>query len=42
MVNTREVVAAFCARYPGATFVMETGRHSLWVPRLLEARGQDG
>jgi hypothetical protein len=28
IVNTREVLTAFCARYPGATFVMETGTHN--------------
>ena len=27
IVNTREVLTAFGARYPGATFVMETGTH---------------
>ena len=27
IVNTREGVIAFGARYPGATFVMETGTH---------------
>jgi transposase len=39
LVNTREVVTAFGARYPGATFVMETGTHSPWVSRLLAAHG---
>ena len=33
IVNTREVLTAFGARYPGATFVMETGTHSPWVSR---------
>ena len=39
IVNTREVLTAFCARYPGATVVMETGTHSPWVSRLLTALG---
>lgn len=39
IVNTREVVTAFCGRYPGATIVMETGTHSPWVSRLVAARG---
>lgn len=39
IVNTPEVVSAFGARYPGATFVMETGTHSPWVARRLSARG---
>lgn len=39
LVNTREVVSAFAARYPGATFVMETGTHSPWISRLLTALG---
>ena len=39
IANTREVVTAFSARYPGATFVMETGTHSPWVSRLLAALG---
>ena len=30
--NTREVLTAFSARYPGATFVMETGTHRPWGP----------
>jgi hypothetical protein len=29
ITNTREVVTAFGARYPGATCVMETGTHSM-------------
>jgi transposase len=37
--NSREVLTAFSARYPGATFVMETGTHSPWVSRLLTAQG---
>lgn len=37
--NTRECLTAFAQRYPGATFVMETGTHSPWVSRLLEALG---
>lgn len=28
IANTREVLTAFCARYPGATIIMETGTHS--------------
>lgn len=39
IVNAREVVTAFCARYPGATIVMETGTHSPWVSRLVSALG---
>ena len=39
IVNTREVLTAFGARYPGATFVMETGTHSPWISRLLTALG---
>jgi transposase len=39
VVNTRECLTAFAARYPDATFVMETGTHSPWVSRLLEALG---
>ena len=39
IVNTREVLTAFCARYPGATIVMETGTHSPWVSRLVAAQG---
>lgn len=35
IVNTREVLTAFCARYPGATVVMETGTHSPWISRLV-------
>jgi hypothetical protein len=34
--NTRECLMAFSPRYPGATFVMETGTHSPWVSRLLQ------
>jgi transposase len=37
--NTRECLTAFAQRQPGATFVMETGTHSPWVSRLLEALG---
>ena len=37
IVNTREVVTAFGARYPGATVAMETGTHSPWVSRLVAA-----
>jgi transposase len=39
IVNTREVVAAYCARYRGATVVMETGTHSPWVSRLVASLG---
>jgi hypothetical protein len=39
LANTREGLTAFSARYPGATFVMETGTHSPWVSRLLTAQG---
>ena len=39
IANTREVLTAFCARYPGATVVMETGTHSPWVSRLIAALG---
>jgi transposase len=37
--NTRECLMAFSPRYPGATFVMETGTHSPWVSRLLQGLG---
>jgi len=37
IANTREVLTAFCGRYPGATVVMETGTHSPWVSRLVAA-----
>lgn len=39
IVNTREVLTAFCARYPGATIIMETGTHSPWISRLVAAQG---
>lgn len=39
IVNTREVPSAFCGRYPGATFIMETGMHSPWVSRLVSSLG---
>jgi transposase len=39
LVNTREVLTAFCWRYPAATFVVETGTHSPWISRLLTAQG---
>ena len=39
IVNTRECLATFSARFPTATIVMETGTHSPWVSRLFEARG---
>gem|GEM_PF-2732717 len=37
--NTRECLAAYAARYPRATFIMETGTHSPWVSCLLEQQG---
>lgn len=37
--NTRECLAAYAARYAGATIIMETGTHSPWVSRLLAQRG---
>ena len=39
IVNTRECLTVFAQKHPGATFVMETGTHSPWVSRLLEALG---
>ena len=39
IVNTRECLQAFSARFPTATIVMETGTHSPWVSRRFEARG---
>ncbi len=39
VINTRECLTVFASRHPGATFVMETGTHSPWVSRLLEALG---
>src|SRR5882757_1148132 len=39
VINTRECLTAFAQQHPGATFVMETGTHSPWVSRLLEALG---
>lgn len=39
IVNTRQGLTVFAARYPSATFIMETGTHSPWVSRLLEALG---
>lgn len=39
IVNSREVLTAFCARYAGATIVMETGTHSPWISRLVTALG---
>lgn len=39
VINTRECLTAFAQKHPGATFVMETGTHSPWVSRLLEALG---
>ena len=39
LVNTRAALEVFSARYPAALIAMETGTHSPWVSRLLEARG---
>lgn len=39
ITNARECLSAFAQRHPGAVFVMETGTHSPWVSRLLEALG---
>ncbi|MBI2517796.1 MAG: IS110 family transposase [Opitutae bacterium] len=39
ITNTRECLTAFAQKHPGATFVMETGTHSPWVSRLLQALG---
>lgn len=39
ITNTRTCLSAFAQRHPGAVFVMETGTHSPWVSRLLEALG---
>lgn len=39
ITNTRAVLERFATRCAGATVVMETGTHSPWVSRLLEARG---
>jgi transposase len=39
IANARECLLTFAARFPEATFVMETGTHSPWVSRLLEAKG---
>jgi transposase len=39
IVNTRECLTTFAQHYAAATFVMETGTHSPWVSRLLEALG---
>lgn len=39
IANTREVLTAFLARYPGATVIMETGTHSPWISRLVAALG---
>jgi kynurenine formamidase len=38
-VTTREVLAAFFARYPGATVVRETGTHRPWISRAAAAPG---
>ena len=39
LTNTRENLLAFARRHPGATIILETGTHSPWVFRLLEALG---
>lgn len=39
MVNTKESVVKFFRRYAGALVVMETGTHSPWIARELEAMG---
>src|SRR4051812_40837665 len=39
IVNTREVLTAFCAGYPGAPIIMETGTHSPWISRLVASLG---
>ena len=39
ITNTRECLAAFAGRWPGATIIMETGTHSPWVSRLFAACG---
>lgn len=41
VINTRECLIAFAHKHPGATFVMETGTHSPWVSRLLQALGHE-
>lgn len=37
--NTRECLTQRAERFPCATFIMETGTHSPWISRLLEACG---
>lgn len=37
--DTRECLAAFAARDPGATLIVDTGTRSPWVSRLLEQHG---
>jgi transposase len=39
ITNTRECLTAFAQRHAAATLVMETGTHSPWVSRHLEALG---
>jgi transposase len=39
VVNTRECLVAFAQRYPGAVIALETGTHSPWISRLLQAQG---
>ena len=37
--NARETLLVLSARFPRATFIMETGTHSPWVSRFLEEQG---
>ena len=39
IANTRENLLVLSARFPRATFIMETGTHSPWVSRFLEEQG---
>jgi transposase len=39
VVNTRECLCAFAQRWPRAVIAMETGTHSPWISRLLQAQG---
>jgi len=39
IVNTRESLEALSKRFPAATIAMETGTHSRWISRYLQARG---
>ena len=40
IVNTREVLAAFCARYPGATVSLDDRRTAFLDPRTAARRGR--